>query len=59
MMFWKRKRKETNENPLQDKLARKIAGGFVLVQTKFSDMMNKRFANMPARRLKIFLIAEG
>ena len=57
MMFWKRKRKEPKENPLQDKLARKIAGGFVLVQTKFSDMMNKRFANMPARRLKIFLIA--
>lgn len=57
MMFWKRKRKEPKENPLQDKLARKIAGGFVLLQTKFSDMMNKRFANMPARRLKVFLIA--
>jgi hypothetical protein len=57
MMFWKRKRKEPKENPLQDKLAQKIAGGFVLVQTKFSDMMNKQFANMPTRRLKVFLIA--
>lgn len=56
-MFWKRKIKELKQNPLQDKLAQKIAGGFVLVQTKFSDMMNKRFENMPARRLKIFLIA--
>ena len=57
MMFWKRKRKEHKENPLQDNLARKIAGGFVLLQTLFSNMMNKRFANMPARRLKVFLIA--
>lgn len=57
MMFWKRKRREPNENPLQDKLARKIAWGFVLVQNKFSEIMNKRFANMPTKRVKIFLIA--
>lgn len=57
MMFWKRKRNEKNGNPLQDKLARKIAGGLVYVQKKFSDMMNQRFVNMPARRLKVLLIA--
>jgi hypothetical protein len=57
MMFWKRKRKESKENPLQDKLARTIAGGFVLVQTKFSDMINKQLANMSTKRLKALLIA--
>lgn len=57
MMFWKRKNKVREDNPLQDKLAKKIAGGFVRVQTQFSNMMNKRFENMPTRRLKIFLIA--
>lgn len=56
-MFWKRKIKEPKQNPLQDKLARKIAGGFVLVQTKFSDMMNKQLANMSTKRLKALLIA--
>jgi hypothetical protein len=57
MMFWKRRNKELKENPVQDKLARKIAGGFVFVQTQFSEFMNRRFAAMPVNRLKISLIA--
>ena len=57
MMFWKRKDKIRKDNPLQDHLAKKIAGGFVRVQTQFSELMNRRFANMPARRLKVFLVA--
>lgn len=57
MMFWKRKDKIRKDNPLQDQLAKKIAGGFVRVQTQFSEMMNRRFENMPARRLKVFLVA--
>jgi len=57
MMFWKRKDKIRKDNPLQDQLAKKIAGGFVRVQTQFSELMNRRFANMPARRLKVFLVA--
>lgn len=56
MMFWKRKRKDQKESPLQDKMARKIAGGFVFVQTKFSEIMNKRFAGMPVQRMKTFLV---
>lgn len=40
-MFRKRKHKESNENPFQDKVAGKIAGGLILLQTKLSDRMNK------------------
>jgi len=55
-MFWRRKRKEQNENPLQDKMAGKIAAGFIWLQTKFSDRMNKMFTGMNKRKLKIILI---
>lgn len=56
-MFWKRKKKETTENPLQDKVAGKIAGGFIWLQTKFSNWMNKIFTGMNRKKLKIILIA--
>ena len=54
-MFWKRKNKETKENPLQDKVAGKIAGGFIWLQTKFSYWMNKIFTRMNRKKLKIIL----
>ncbi len=56
-MFWKRKHKVPKENPLQDKVARKIAGGFIWLQTKFADVMNKRFAGMQLKKLKLLLVA--
>lgn len=54
-MFWRPKRKERKENPLQDKVAGKIAGGFIWLQTKFSDWMNKIFIGMNKKKLKIIL----
>lgn len=55
-MVWKRKKKEPTENPLQDKVAGKIAGGFIWLQTKFSNAMDKRFAAMKLQRVKISLV---
>lgn len=54
-MFWKRKSKEIKENPLLDKVAGKIAGGFIWLQTKFGDWMNKIFTRMNRKKLKIIL----
>lgn len=56
MMFWKRKKKESKENPLRDKAAGKIAGFFILLQTIFSNRMNKLFAKMSLKKTKIALI---
>ncbi len=39
--MFRRKKKVVSENVLQDKVAGKIAGGLILLQTKFSDRMNK------------------
>lgn len=57
MMFWKRKNKEPKETPLQDKVAGKIAGGLIKVQTKFSDGMNKLISTMTIKKVKIWLAA--
>lgn len=57
MMFWKRKNKEPKETPLQDKVAGKIAGGLIKVQTKFSDGMNKLISTMTIKKVKMWLAA--
>ena len=57
MMFWKRKKKESKETPIQDKVAGKIAGGLIKVQTKFSDGMNKLVSTMTTKKLKMWLLA--
>lgn len=55
MMFWKRKNKEVKETPLRDKVAGKIAGGLIKVQTKFSDQMNKLVSTMTIKKVKMWL----
>lgn len=55
-MFLRRNKKEIKETPLQDKVAGKIAGGLLTLQTKFSDGMNKMFSNMKVQRIKMWLI---
>lgn len=55
-MFKRRKHNEPNQNPLQDKVAGKIAGFFILLQTKFSNVMDKRFNKLPVQRMKLFLL---
>lgn len=57
MMFLKRKKKEPKETPLQDKVAGKIAGGLIIVQTKFSDGMNKLISTMTIKKVKMWLAA--
>ena len=54
-MFWKRKNKEVKETPLRDKVAGKIAGGLIKVQTKFSDQMNKLVSTMTIKKVKMWL----
>lgn len=49
-MSWKRKNKEPKENPLQDKVAGKIAGSMLRMQTLFAMKMNK------IKDLKLFLV---
>jgi hypothetical protein len=55
-MFGRRKNKKQKENPLQDKVAGKIAGAGIKIQSKFSDIMNSLFAGMNTKRLKMCLI---
>lgn len=55
-MFRRKKHKEPIENPLQDKVAGKIAGVFILMQTKFSNAMSKQFNGVPVKRMKLFLL---
>lgn len=55
MMFWKRK-KQIKENPIRDKVADKIAGGLLAVQTKFSDKMDKIFSTMKVKRIRLWLV---
>jgi len=55
-MFKKKKNSELKENPLQDKLAGRIAGAGIKIQSKFSNVMNKLFAGMNTKKLRIFLI---
>jgi hypothetical protein len=56
MMFWKRK-KVTTENPLQDKVAGKIAFVFVQLQEGFACGMQKLFGGMTMKRIKLWLVA--
>ena len=56
MLFRKRNRK-ANEHPLKDKAARGIAKFLLRMQAKFSEFMNANTKNIPAKRLKIFLVA--
>ncbi len=56
-MFWKRKKKEQTENPLQDKVAGKIAGVFIKTQNGFAKGMNKCFGTMKTKSIKIWLLA--
>ena len=56
-MFWKRKKKEPTENPLQDKVAGKIASVFIKTQNGFAYWMNKCFGTMKAKNIKIWLLA--
>lgn len=55
-MFGKKGNKEQTENRLPDKVAVKIAGAWIKVQTKFSKCMNKLFSKMSVRDLKVMLI---
>lgn len=57
MMFRRKRNKVPKENPMQDKVAGKIAGFFILLQTKFSNAMDKRFNAIPVKRMKLFLVA--
>lgn len=49
-MFGRKKNKEPKENPLQDKVAGKIAGSMLRMQTLFAMKMNK------IKDLKLFLV---
>ncbi len=49
-MFGRKKNKEPKENPLQDKVAGKIAGSMLRMQTLFALKMNK------IKDLKMFLV---
>lgn len=49
--MFRRKKKTSTENGLQDKVARKIAGGIILLQTIISNRMNS------LKRLKEILIS--
>ncbi len=56
-MFFKRKKKVVKENPLQDKVAGKIAGVFIKIQVGFAKMMNKYFGTMKTQHIKLWLLA--
>lgn len=55
-MFSRKTNKEQKENKLQDKVAGKIAGAGIKMQSKFSDFMSNLFAGMNAKKLKTFLV---
>lgn len=57
-LFKKRKQKQVDESKpsVSDKVAGKIAGAGIKVQTAFSNKMNKFFENMNSRRLKALLV---
>lgn len=54
--MWKRKKKVVRENPFQDKVAGKIAGAFMWMQTKFGEGMSKAVGHMKAEQLKLLVI---
>lgn len=55
-MFDRKRSKEQKENRLQDKVAGRIAGAGIKLQTKFADLMNKTFSGMNTNKLKTLLI---
>jgi len=55
-LLFKRKNKTLSENHLHDKVAKGIADFFIKAQTKFALVMNKRFSNMPMKKLNALLI---
>jgi hypothetical protein len=56
MWLFRKKKKKVTENGISDKVAGKIAGFGIAVQTKFATIMNKVFEKMNYKRLKIWLI---
>lgn len=55
-MFGRKRNKEPKENKLQDKVAGKIAGAWIRLQTKLSERMNKLFSKMSVKKLKVILV---
>ncbi len=56
-MFFKRMKKEVRENPLQDRVAGKIASLFIKTHNGFADLMNLYFGTMKTQYIKIWLLA--
>lgn len=56
-MLFSKKKKIPRDNPLQDTIAGKIAGGFIKAQTLFSTGMSRLFLNMHPKKLKILFIS--
>jgi len=52
-MFWRKKK--IKETPVTDKVAGKLAGGIIYLQTAFSKHMSKIVAGMTIRKVKVFL----
>lgn len=55
-MFGRKRNKEQKENKLQDKVAGKIAGLGIRLQTKFANGMNALFAGISLKNAKIILL---
>jgi hypothetical protein len=55
-MLFRRKRK-ADDHPIKDKAAKSIAGFLLKIQSRFSDFMNASTKNIPAKNIKIILIA--
>ncbi len=55
-MIWRKKNKSIADNPIRDKVAGKLARGFLALQTKFGNSMNKSIGSMPTSQLKVLLI---
>ena len=55
-MLFRRKKKENKENPLQDKVAGKIAGGLLKLQNGFAVGMNKMVSRMNTKSIKVWVI---
>ena len=53
--MFKKNRNKVKENPVQDRVAGKIAGFGIKVQTKFADSMNKNISGISTRRMKVLL----
>ncbi|HNU47254.1 MAG TPA: hypothetical protein PKM40_00385 [Bacteroidia bacterium] len=55
MWLFKKRKKKESENGVSDKVAGKIAGFGIAIQTRFATTMNKLFEKMNHKRLKIWL----